>query len=433
MPSSDAAVRDEGRRQENAPERPARPRRGSLLSRISQQSFLKDSFKLLRSKRSSFGVDGVSVDTYAFSLAANTYVLSRKLRAGTFRFSPLRPVAVPKGAGKHRPILIPTVEDRVVQRALLRAIAQSLEPLIAFDHSYAFRKGRGVKDAVKALKLALAAKHKFVLVVDINQFFPSVDAQSLLNRLFTLLPDESVAPLLAQLFAWEIDGLPELPEAKRRCFPDAGRGLPQGSLLSPMLANLYLAPFDSEIRRLGIPLIRYADDLAVACESRAEAEAVLGTMRALLGELGLALPQLGEPKCRIWDYAEEGVEYLGCYMWSPSRTVRVKPTTKKFDGALKAISDHLNPANSDTLARRYEALSGFMLGWLAAYGQLCDVSSERAKLLEHFQEHLTALLRQRGFVAPNSGLSASQRQFLSLDDLFRAREPSDHRGSRQKR
>src|SRR5690606_22566324 len=101
VPSSDAAPRNEGTRQENAPERPTRPRRGSLLSKISQQSFLKESFKQLRSKRASFGVDGVSVDAYGAALAANTYVLTRKLRAGAFRFSPLRPVALPKGAGKH--------------------------------------------------------------------------------------------------------------------------------------------------------------------------------------------------------------------------------------------------------------------------------------------------------------------------------------------
>ena len=142
-------------------------------------------------------------------------------------FSLLRPVAVPKGPGKFRPILVPTVEDRVVQRALLRSIAPTVEPHVDFDHSYAFRRKRGVKDAVMALTRLIEKRDRWVLVVDIEQFFPSVDESALLARLKALLPDDSLHALLTHLFDWEVHGLPELPEAKRQCFPDAGRGLPQ--------------------------------------------------------------------------------------------------------------------------------------------------------------------------------------------------------------
>lgn len=185
-----------------------------------------------------------------------------------------------------------------------------------------------------------------------------------------------------------------------------------------MLANLYLEPFDKAMRSSGYSFLRYADDLALVCSSRKEAEDALEFMRGELGKLKLNLPVLGDPKCRISEFSEEGVVYLGCFLRRTTGGVRIKPDRKMLKGVKESIDDLLSPRLLDPLAHRYSALSGLVKGWLAAYAQMCDVSSERAELLSHAQARLTELLRDRNLIDKASGLTTQQRRFLSVDDLF---------------
>ena len=263
-------------------------RGGTLLSRMARRTALRAAFHALRGKRRARGgVDDVTLADYATDLDGRLRALRERLARGEFRFSRLRPVAIPKkGTDKFRPILVPTVEDRVVQRAVLRAIAKYVAPHIDHPSSHAFLggPGRGVRSAVTQLCGHLRAGRSCVLLLDIVDFFPSIDAAQVIADLTSLLPDDSLAPLLNQLENWEIHDLATVPEVKRSCFPGSARGLPQGSVLSPVLANLYLRRFDADSTSHGITVVRYADDLAYSLQGRGrEARDAHRWIKAYLG------------------------------------------------------------------------------------------------------------------------------------------------------
>jgi len=222
-----------------------------------------------RSGKGTAGSDDITVAFFAKKKNVRLRNLRDRLRAGSFQFSPLRPIAIPKkGKSGYRPLLIPTVEDRVVQRAILGVIAKPLQPHVSHTHSHAFREHVGVGTAVRQLTTELERGKKTVLTVDIVDFFPSIDVERVFDDLLRVLPDDSLDGLLRQLQRWEINDLSSLPSHKRSCFPSSGRGIPQGSALSPIVSNFYLRGFDAQAKDEPFALIRYADDIAVVCDTR---------------------------------------------------------------------------------------------------------------------------------------------------------------------
>jgi RNA-directed DNA polymerase len=397
--------------------KPSRPR--DLLHKLSTVKALRAAFKGLRSRKSSRGADDVTLLDFERSLEAELRSIQRSLRTGSYRFTPLRPRAIPKTGGKYRPILIPAVRDRVVQRALLGIIEPAIEPHIGWATSHAFRTGRGVRTAVRALENEICSGKSVVLLVDIAEFFPSIDSDQLFADVLALLPDDSLKKLLTSLQDWEIHDLKALPPRERDAFPEAGCGIPQGSILSPLLSNFYLRSLDSEAAARGTTAIRYADDIAVPCSSEEEAVEAFDWLRSSLTGLGLRVHPLGkDSKSRIVRNALSGFEYLGFYLHgSPGATrLTIHPSHKSFGKAKAAISDILDPANRAPLSDRYARLSHFLSGWLGAYGHVCDVRKECSQLLEHAQNALERLLRSRKLLA--AGLSKNQRRFLGVNSIF---------------
>jgi RNA-directed DNA polymerase len=393
---------------------------------MASQRALRAAYHSLRGKRRARGgVDDVTLEDYEHQLNGRLRDLRERLIRGHFQFSRLRPVAVPKkGSDKFRPILVPTVEDRVVQRAVLHAISKYVRPHVDHPSSHAFLggPGRGVRSAVTQLCDYLRSGRCCVLLLDIVDFFPSVDADRVIADLLSILPDESLAPLLEQLKVWEIDDLSALPEAQRKCFPGSAKGLPQGSVLSPVLANLYLRGFDLEATRLGVAVVRYADDLAIPCTSVDDARHAHRWVKAYLAALGLAIHEFEGPnqsrKAKLVSGASINLDFLGVNIRGTSRRLARRPSNDSLNRARQMIIETLAPDSRVPLADRYAKLSYFAAGWLASFGQVCDIRSARAAILAQADASLQQLLRTFGLLPPGRALTVRQRRLLGFESLF---------------
>ena len=260
---------------------------------------LAGAWERVQSKAGMAGSDGVSVARFARGAKAFLRELENRLAANSYRTLPLRVAEVPKKSGARRLLLVPAVRDRVVQSAAAQWLSARWNP--AFDPaSYAYRPGLGVADALRALAERRAAGFHWVLDADIRSFFDSVDHDLLTAKLARWLGRQS--PYYGWLEQWIRAAVWDGTELSR-----LGRGVPQGSPLSPVLANYYLDAFDRRLRRAGVPLIRYADDFLVLARTPFELAEYRRTVENALAELEL---ELSPEKTRTVTF-EPGFRFLG--------------------------------------------------------------------------------------------------------------------------
>jgi group II intron reverse transcriptase/maturase len=260
---------------------------------------LAGAWERVQSKAGMAGSDGVSVARFARGAKAFLRGLENRLAANSYRALPLRVAEVPKKSGARRLLLVPAVRDRVVQSAAAQWLSARWNP--EFDPaSYAYRPGLGVADALRALAELRAAGFHWVLDADIRSFFDSIDHDLLLAKLARWLGRQS--PFYGWLEQWIRAAVWDGAELSR-----LGRGVPQGSPLSPVLANYYLDAFDRRLRRAGVPLIRYADDFLVLARTPFELAEHRRTVENALAELEL---ELSAEKTRTVTF-EPGFRFLG--------------------------------------------------------------------------------------------------------------------------
>ncbi len=249
---------------------------------------LREAWKGIR-KGGTPGVDGVTARQYARDLEGNLQRLHERLKAGQYRPAPVRRVYIPKKDGRRRPIGVPVLEDKIVQRATAELLSDIYE-VDFLDFSYGFRPRRSPHDALEALNEALwRQKVNYVLDVDIQSFFDRVDRTWMRQFIEHRVVDRGILRLIGR---WLRAGVMEQGEVT-----DSGVGTPQGGSISPLLANIYLhyafdlwADRKARARMHGqMHIIRYCDDMVIGFEHREDAERFLQALKKRLNKFGLEL------------------------------------------------------------------------------------------------------------------------------------------------
>lgn len=325
----------------------------SLVDKIYKRKNLVVAWEKVKRNRGAGGIDGEDIAAFEARLEEQLERLHCELRDGTYAPQPVKQQLIPKAGqpGKHRALGIPTIYDRVCQQAMLNRLEAIFEPVFD-DASFGYRKGRSTKDALRKVWRELEQGNEWVVDADLRDFFGSVDHEKLLTLVNQRVSDGRVLGLLEQILKAGC-----LAAGKRLA---TEQGTPQGGVVSPLMSNILLTPFDREMRRKGYRLTRYADDWLVTCKSRREAQAALSAAQRILATLGVTLHS---EKTRIV-HVRHGFEFLGYKIKRGSRPLML--TASKIR-------------------------SGVRQGNLYAY--------PRAKSVRHFKDQIRALTRRKAPVS----------------------------------
>jgi group II intron reverse transcriptase/maturase len=257
---------------------------------------LQKAFQSVKKNNGCAGVDRVTIEAFERHLVHNLAVLQDEIGRDIYRPLPLMQILVAKKNGEPRALCIPAVRDRVVETAALQVIEPVLEKEFE-ECSFAYRKGRSVKQAVYKIKEYYDKGYRWVVDADIDAFFDSVDHNLLLAKFKRYIHDPNIQRLIELWLAAEIwDGT-----SLKVC----QKGIPQGSPISPILANLFLDELDEELLLKGYKYIRFADDYLILCKKKEEAEKGLELSKQVLEKL---LLKLDEEEITTFD---QGFKYLG--------------------------------------------------------------------------------------------------------------------------
>jgi len=355
----------------------------ALWDKVWRESSLYNASLQVIVNHGSAGVDRQTTEQFQAEWTEEIRQLSDELRSGVYQPLPARRVYIEKpGTMELRPLGIPAVRDRVVQGALKGV----LEPIFERDfvaHSYGFRPGKSAQQALTRVESLLARDHVYIVDADLKGYFDSIPHDLLMQLLRGRIADGTVLELIQKYLDAGV-----LEEGKG--WERSVAGTPQGSVISPLLANVYLHPLDVLMRDTGREMVRYADDFVVLCRSREEAEAALRDIQQWVNSVGL---QLHPTKTRI-STLEEGFEFLGFRYFRRRAGTWVKiPRKKSVLKFREAIRDKTNRRRSGPIECIITELNRTLRGW---YGYFRTSQPSSLGPLDCWvRQRLRSLLRYR--------------------------------------
>jgi RNA-directed DNA polymerase len=319
----------------------------SLIDKVWNWKNLNEAWEKVKQNRGAGGIDEVSIEEFERNLEQNLNEIQRQLMQDRYVPKPVKRVYIPKPDGRQRPLGIPTIRDRVVQQALKNVIEPIFE-VEFLDSSFGYRPGKSAKQAIEQIEEVRDGRHEWVVDADIKAFFDMVNHGKLIDAVAERISDGRVLRLIGSFLEADI--------------MEQGQGLvknvigtPQGSVISPLLANIYLHYFDEKMAELGYEVVHYADDVLVLCGSEEEAKEALSHVKEILGELELTLHP---DKTKIKNFSE-GVDFLGFTIYISHKVPR-KEAVKKYKDAVRRATRRNLPFNLEMVIQR---LNPIVIGW----------------------------------------------------------------------
>jgi RNA-directed DNA polymerase len=322
----------------------------SLIDKVWNLDNLSAAWMKAWANGGSAGVDGQSLGQFTSSLSQQLERLHQELKTGQYQPQPVRRHWIAKpGSTEQRPLGIPAVRDRIVQGAIRNVLEPIFERQFA-EHSYGFRPGRGCKDALRRVDGLLNEGLTWVVDVDLKSYFDTIPHEGLMHRVAEHISDGRLLELLQQyLKAGVMDGM--------KGWEPTERGTPQGAVISPVLANLYLNPLDHWMAKAGYAMTRYADDFIVQCRSEAEAQAALQLIHQWAEENGLVVHPT---KTRIVDATRKGgFDFLGYHFERGMKWPRQK-SLEKFK---ESIRHRTHRKQGQSMGQVIAGLTPLLRGW----------------------------------------------------------------------
>jgi RNA-directed DNA polymerase len=356
----------------------------SLIDKVYRPETLEKAWEGVRRNGGASGVDKVGVKRFEAGKDRYLKELGDDLKSGSYSPRPVRRVEIPKGKGQTRPLGIPTVKDRLVQKAVQMVIEPIFESQF-LDMNYGFRPGRGAKDALKRVDELIGSGYTHVVDADIKGYFDNIPHDKLLMRVKGSIADGKVLGLIESWLNQDI--ISELETWKPTV------GTPQGAVISPLLANIYLHPLDCLMIQSGYKMVRFADDFVILCESADKAKEAFELITKWIGENGLTLHP---DKIHIGDctIVGQGFDFLGYHFEAGKRDIREKSFTKLKD-KIRAFTRRSNKDSIDDIIIK---LNKSLNGWFKYFKH---IRHERFKAIDGFiRRRMRAILAKRNGMKP---------------------------------
>jgi len=335
--------------------------REGLLEQILSRDNLNRAYKQVKRNKGAGGIDGMQVDELLPFLKENKNELVQSLRDGKYRPKPVPRVEIPKENGKTRKLGIPTVVDRFIQQAICQVLSPIFEKQFS-DNSFGFRPKRSAHDALRKCQANITEGYKWVVDMDLERYFDTVNQSKLIQILSETIKDGRVISLIHKFLRAGV--------MMGGVFEDSPEGVPQGGPLSPLLGNIMLNECDQEMERRGHRFVRYADDQLIFCRSRKAATRTLNHILPYIeGKLFL---RVNREKTQV-AYVNK-VKYLGYsfYIYKGEGRLRIHPkSVRKFKDKIREVTGRSN--GMGIKARKFR-LNQTVRGWMN-YFKLADAKT----------------------------------------------------------
>lgn len=376
----------------------------SIIDKVYRLTNLHDAWNAVKANRGSAGVDGETIQWFEAQLNQNIREIQRLIKENRYQPEPVLRHYIEKDNGKKRPLGIPTIRDRIVQQA----VRQMIEPLFDRDfyrHSYGFRKGHSQHQALDTVKRAKQSGYEYVVDMDIQSYFDTIPHDLLMEKVKTKIADGRVLDLIEM---WLKAGVMEDDQ-----FYDTTVGSPQGGVISPLLANIYLDEFDWKMNQQGFPIVRYADDAIVFCKTKSEAERAYKAAKEIL-EHTLKLTMHPE-KTKVVHF-EEGFRFLGFDFWK-DYMVLPEDRMRKYKDKIRILTRRQQGRSLEEMIHKLNpVIRGF-----SNYFRIGNVKKKFTRLDEWIRMRIRAYIRKKrsmesNWRIPNKVLT--QAGLISMVDLL---------------
>lgn len=322
-----------------------------LLEKILSKDNLNLAYKRVKANKGASGIDNMQVDELLQYLKENGDQLKEDIRKGKYNPKAVRRVEIPKADGSKRKLGIPTVVDRVIQQAIAQQLSKIYEPIFS-ENSYGFRPNRSCHDAILKAKEIMNKGYKWVVDLDLEKFFDTVNQDLLISIIRKTVNEDKVVSLIRKYLQAGV--------LVNGVFENTEKGTPQGGNISPILSNIILNELDKELEKRGLQFVRYADDCVIFTKSKKSAERVMESItRFIETKLRLKVNRVKSKVDRPWK-----IKYLGFSFYQSKGKVEIRIHPKSIAKFKDKIREITSRSNAMSMEVRYKKLKQVIRGWV---------------------------------------------------------------------